>query len=144
MPIYGYRCTVCDNLQEEDHSINGFKENHPICDKCGSICNYEWIPSIPNIVLRDGPSGSWPSKGERIKKQREKASEAAARRQRDRYGEGKQITPNAVINGSLKETGSWAEAQNQILKERGPGAAKTFEDRVQKEKAADKSIKVYR
>jgi hypothetical protein len=119
--------------------MNGFKDHHPKCVKCGSKCNYEYVASVPQVILKDGPSGSWPSKGERIKKQRREASEKAARRQRDRYGTNHAVLPN--VGG--KETGTWAEAQNVILKERGPEAAATFETKVKREKSANKTIKIH-
>jgi hypothetical protein len=94
---------------------------------------------VPQIAFKDGESGSWPSKGERIKKQRAAASAAAARRQRDRYGEPKKAIPN--FNGKL--TGTWQEAQFQALKERGTESATTYNNKVLEEKAADTTVKVF-
>jgi hypothetical protein len=93
---------------------------------------------VPQIAFKDGESGSWPSKGERVKKQRAAASAAAGRRQRDRYGEPKKLMPN--YDG--KPTGTWQEAQFQAQRERGPESAATYNDHVRQEKAADKTVKV--
>ena len=104
---------------------------------CATLCNYEWIPSVPHAVFKDGASGSWPSKGERIKKQRQKASEDAKRRQVDRFGK----EPNKLVpNFEGKETGTWQEAQFQAQKERGGQSAATFEKRVSEEKSKDTKI----
>jgi hypothetical protein len=81
-----------------------------------------------HFVLKDGPSGSWPSKGERFKKFRAKASETAARRQKDRYA-----TPSLVPNFRGKETGTWRDAQNEAMKEAGSAAASTYDDKVKTE-----------
>lgn len=140
MPIYGYRCPneECKELSEDEASMSSFKEHHPLCPVCATPCNYEWIPSVPHAVLKDGPSGSWPSKGERIKKQMQQRSENAARRQRDHVGEGKKLIPN--YEG--KETGTWQEAQHLAEKERGIPSAASYDKLVTKEKSGDTSITV--
>ena len=126
--IYEYRCGSCGNVQDEHCSVHTFKEYKPACSECGSPCEYQFNPVGTQFVLKDGPSGSWPSKGERIKKQRIKASEAASRRQRDRYR-----VPSLVSNFKGKETGSWRDAQTEALKESGPAAAATYDDKVKTE-----------
>jgi hypothetical protein len=75
------------------------------------------------FILKDGPSGSWPSKGERIKSQRKKASEAAGQRQRERYK-----NPSLVPNYKGKETDTWDEAQQEALKDKGPESASTYDE----------------
>lgn len=135
MPTYGYRCPneECKDLREDVASIKSYEEHHPPCLVCATPCNYEYIPSVPHAVLKDGPSGSWPSKGERIKKQRQKASEAAASRSRDRYGK----EPNKLVpNFDGNETETWREAQSMAQKERGVASAATFDSRVAAEKVA--------
>lgn len=137
---YDFRCTnaECDNLQEDDCSMTEFKDHHPTCELCGALCNYEYTPTVPQIAFKDGPSGSWPSKGERFKKYRAEASAAASRRQRDHYGEPKGVVPN--YGG--KETENWREAQSLAMRERGMESAATYNDKVQQEIAADTTIKV--
>lgn len=138
MPTYDYRCTneECGELREDVASMRDFKEHHPACLVCKSPCNYEFTATVPHAILKDGPSGSWPSKGERIKKQRQKASEDAARRSRDRYGE----RPNQLVpNYDGKETGTWAEAQYLAGKERGQESAATYQKRVNVEKVEGKT-----
>lgn len=139
MPEYGYRCPneECKELREDVASIKSYEEHHPPCLVCATPCNYEYIPSVPQAVFKDGPSGSWPSKGERIKKQRQKASDDAAKRSIDRYGK----NPNRLIpNYDGKETGTWAEAQNLAQKERGAPSAATFEPKVAAEKSLETKI----
>lgn len=139
MPTYGYRCPneECGNLMEDQASMSDFKEHHPLCIVCATPCNYEWIPSVPQTILKDGPSGSWPSKGERIKKQMQKRSEDAKRRQVDRFG----AEPNKLVpNYDGKETGTWAEAQFQAQKERGKESAATYEPKVKEEKSKETKI----
>jgi len=113
--------------------MNEFKEFEPECDKCGAKCKYEFAPTIVQFALKDGPSGSWPSKGNRFKKYREKQSKAAEKRQRDRYGD-----PAAVPNYKGQETGTWAEAQAQARADKdnpNPDAtAATYADKVASEK----------
>lgn len=126
--IYEYVCEKCGNVQDEECSVNSFKEFRPPCVECGFECAYRFNPSGIQFVLKDGPSGSWPSKGERIKKQRAKASESAGKRQRERYK-----NPTLVPNFQGKETGSWRDAQAEALKEKGPAVAATFDDKVKTE-----------
>jgi hypothetical protein len=126
--LYEYVCEKCENAQDEECSVNSFKEFRPLCIKCGSECAYRFCPSKVQFVLKDGPSGSWPSKGERIKSQRKKASEAAGQRQRERYK-----NPSMVANFRGRETGTWRDAQTEALKEKGPEAAATYSDKVKEE-----------
>lgn len=141
MPTYGYRCTnaECNELREDVASIKSYEEHHPPCLVCATPCNYEYIPTVPQAILKDGPSGSWPSKGERIKKQMQKRSEDAGRRQKERFGEN---VGKLVPNFDGKETGTWQEAQFQAQKERGEQSAATFEKRVTEEKSKDTKIVV--
>jgi len=127
MPIYGYRCTSCDVLAEHELPISiDQKAQHPPCVNCGEICNYEWIPSAPQFVLKDGNSGSWPSKGNRIKGQMIKRSEAAGIRQRNRFGEAKKAVPNYMG----KETTDWHEAKYEAIKDKGLEAAPTYNAKI--------------
>jgi len=113
---YTYKCTSCEKISEYELPITSDqKALHPPCHHCGDPCNYHWIPSVPQIVLKDGPSGSWPSKGNRFKQFRQKQSEIMAKRQRDRYGEPKTALPN--YKG--EETGTWEEAKSQAIKDKG-------------------------
>ena len=98
-----------------------------------------WVPYFTHGVLKDGPSGSWPSKGERFKQYRAKQSEAAKHRQEERFGH---LRKDAIPNFNGQETGSWQEAQSQAMKEKGAESAATFNEKISKEKAADKSIKI--
>jgi hypothetical protein len=140
MPTYSYKCTAesCDNIQEDTASMKTYEDHHPACVVCGSVCNYVWVPSVPYVSFIDGPTGSWPSKGDRFKKYRAKASEDAGRRQRERFGEVKGAVPN--YNG--KETGTWQEAQFQALKDKGSESAATFNDKVSAEKNDPGKIKI--
>ena len=136
--IYTFRCTNTDctddsgegTVVEAEASMMDFKEQHPPCTKCGDPCNYFWTPSVIQFALKDGPSGSWPSKGNRFKQFRQKASEAAAARQKNRYGE----NHGAVPNYGGKDTGTWEEARSQAIKERGLEVAPTFDKKVSDEK----------
>ncbi len=141
MPTYNYKCTneECGIVIDHDAKMSDFKDQHPACTECGSLCEYFYIPSVPQIAFKDGPSGSWPSKGDRINKQMKARSEAAALRQRERYGETRGVVPN--FNG--QQTESWAEAQSIALKEKGSESASTFNGKIKEEKEKDKKVKVY-
>lgn len=132
MPTYYYKCSSenCQNIQECVASMKEYNTYTPSCNKCGSLCGYTFIPSVPLVSFLDGPSGSWPSKGNRFKKHREKSAEAASKRQRDRYGE----VSGAVPNYQGQETGTWAEAQFQAMKDKGAESAATFNNKVKSEK----------
>lgn len=114
--IYTYFCTnkKCLNQQDENHSVNGFKIFEPICEKCGFKCEYKFVPSVVNFILVDGPSGSWPSKGEHFKNFRRKKHEEMGRKQRDRYGEAPKLIPN--IGGV--QTSDWREQKDLVKKAR--------------------------
>lgn len=135
--IYSYQCTNKECLStdgeqtiiEAEASMKDFKEVHPSCTKCGFVCDYKWVPSVTNFILKDGNSGSWPSKGNRFKQYREKASQAATKRQLNRYGEPKGAVPN--FQGQERE--SWREAQNDAVKEKGLEVAHTFNEKIREE-----------
>jgi len=119
--------------------MKDFQDQHPACTECGKTCDYHWVPVAPQFVLKDGASGSWPSKGNRFKQFRAKASEAAEKRQKERFGDKPR---GAVPNYNGKETGTWQEAQFQAMKDKGVESAATFVPKVSEEKAADKKIKI--
>jgi hypothetical protein len=127
MPTYGYQCTSCETIAEHELPISiDQKAQHPPCVNCGDPCNYVWIPSVPQVILKDGASGSWPSKGNRFKQYRQKQSEAVGKRQRDRYGESKKAIPN--YNG--QETGTWEEAKYQAVKDKGLEVGPTYDHKI--------------
>ncbi len=119
--------------------MSSFKEHHPNCTNCGSICNYHWVPSVVQVAFKDGPSGGWPSKANHFKEYRRKQSERMEKRQKDRYGH---LRTDAIPNYGGKETGTWQEAQFQALKEKGAESAATFKAKVDQEKKSDKRIKL--
>ncbi len=139
MPTYTYQCTNegCKDdegnrtVVEADCNMREFKEAQPPCTSCGDPCAYIFTPSVANFILKDGASGSWPSKGNRFKQYRQKASEAALVRQKDRYGE----KHGAIPNYKGEETGTWEEAKYQAIKDKGLEVAPTFNQKVAEEKA---------
>lgn len=139
--LYDYRCTnvkkKCKNVQEEECSFKTFKTFKPKCKKCGAPCKYEFTPTIIQFALKDGPSGSWPSKGNRFKAFRNKKDEEMKRRQKDRYGH---LQRDAIPNYKGKDTGTWQEAQFQALKDKGAESAATFNQKIRLEKKNSKKI----
>lgn len=49
MPFYDYRCTKCNHVQEEMHSI--LKEPKIECNECGCICERQ-MPQSANYILK--------------------------------------------------------------------------------------------
>jgi hypothetical protein len=141
MPTYSFKCPseTCETIIEDDASIKTYEEHHPPCPKCGGPCNYVYVPYLVHGVLKDGPTGSWPSKGERFKQYRAKQSEAAGRRQQERFGH---IRKDAIPNYNGQETESWKEAQVEAMRDKGVESASTFNQKVSEEKAADKGVKL--
>ena len=129
---YDYYClnAECENIQEEEHSVNGFKEFKPECKECGGVTEYRWTPSVPQVAFLDGPTGAFPGKGNSFKNYRIKRNEEMKKRQFDRYGPPVEVIPN--YQG--KETGTWAEAQYQAQKEKGLEHGSTFVPRVKAER----------
>lgn len=124
--IYSYRCSKCETVIEDSCSVNERENHHPLCTECGEVCNYTYIPSVVQFALLDGNSGSWPSKGERIKKQMQARSEDAGKRQRERYGE----APRALPNYKGEIAPSWADARSEALVQGGSEQASTFTPKV--------------
>ncbi len=134
--IYTYRCSreECMDRSTGERTIveaelsikEDFRALHPPCTSCGDPCDYFWVPSVPQVVLKDGPTGSWPSKGNRFKQYRQKASEAAAARQRDRYGDPKKAIPN--YKG--QEVESWQAAKSDAIRDRGLEAAPSYDAKI--------------
>jgi hypothetical protein len=124
---YTFKCSVCEKITEAELPISiDQKAVHPPCMFCGEPCNYFWVPSVPQIVFRDGATGSWPSKGNRFKQYRQKESERAATRQKARYGEAKVAIPN--YKG--EETGTWEEAKSQAIKDKGLEVVPAYDAKI--------------
>ena len=134
---YDYFCATCKDLQEEECSPKEFKTYKPKCRKCGGEREYKWTASVIQFALKDGPSGSWPSKGNHYKGYRNKRDQEMQKRQKDRYGH---LRHDAIPNYNGKDTGTWAEAQFQALKDKGAESAATFVPKVKKEKAGKLEI----
>lgn len=112
--------------------MSSFKDHHPECPLCGTQCNYEFVATVPQIAFKDGPTGSWVSKGLRYQQYRREQHRKAGERQRERYGH---LSTEAVPNYKGQETGTWAEAQSQAMKDKGAESAATFNSKVRAEKA---------
>ncbi len=141
MPSYDFRCEDCRFLQEEEASMKDFKTVTPKCKECGGKCVYEFTPTVVQFALKDGPSGSWPSKGNRFKQYRAKRSEEMGRRQQDRYGH---LNRDALPNYQGQLTEDWREARDIAMKDkeshesRGTDSlavAATFNQAISKEKS---------
>jgi hypothetical protein len=128
--IYDFLCSKCGNIQEEQCKVDDRLTFKPNCENCGGQCNYVFTPSIPQVVFKDGATGSWPSKGIHYQNFRRQQNEKMKKRQRDRYGEPKQLNPN--FGGKVTE--SWAEAQSIALQEKGNESAATYDNKVKSEK----------
>ena len=135
MPVYDFRCinVECRAIFEMDAKMSEFRDLRPACPKCKSECQYEFTPTIVQVAFKDGPSGSWPSKGDRFKKYRDEQTKKASKRQRDRYGEGTRLIPN--YNG--QQTESWREAKSLALSDKDNDnrleSAATFNNHIEKE-----------
>lgn len=124
--------------------MSSFKDLHPKCKECGGVCNYEFTPTVVQFALKDGPSGSWPSKGNRFKQYRQQQSEKVSRRQKDRYGH---LNRDAVPNYQGKLAEDWKEAQSMAMKdkEKNPdtlATAATYNPHIRKEKRKKSGISV--
>lgn len=150
MPTYTYRCTnpTCGRLIEADASMKSFKDLHPPCTNsaCGDVCNYEFNPSVVNFVLKDGPSGSWPSKGNRFKAYRTEQDKKAQQRQEDRFGH---LKKGCLPNYQGQQTESWREAQSLAMADKESHEARrvdsievgsTFSSKIAEETQGDKKI----
>ena len=116
--------------------MSEFKDLKPLCIICKSECKYKFTPTVIQFALKDGPSGSWPSKGGRFKKYRSDQNEKMKRKQRDRYGD---LNRDCVPNYRGELTGDWREAQNLAMKDsdRNPDSLKTastYNKQIHKEK----------
>ena len=146
--LYDYRCPnpLCSKVTEHEHSVNGFKEFHPPCPSCGEPCVYEFNPTVVQFAIKDGPSGTSPSKALRINKHMAEKNERLKKRERDRYGH---LNRDVVPNFQGQRTESWREAQSIAMQDkeyhekRGTDSlavAATFNDKIAKEAKGDKKI----
>jgi hypothetical protein len=138
MPLYSYRCTDenCLNVQDEDAKISEFKDLRPKCLVCGAECEYVFVPTVVQAILKDGPTGSWPSKGNRFKNYRAKQSEKMKKRQQDRYGH---LNRDCVPNYQGQLTEDWREAQDLAMRDKDRNldslqTAQTFTPHIEKER----------
>ena len=116
--------------------MSEFRDLRPTCIVCGAECAYQFTPTVVQFALKDGPSGSWPSKGDRFKKYRANQSEKMKERQLDRYGH---LNRDCVPNYQGQVTEDWREAQDLAMKDkdRNPDSlatAATFNGQIAKEK----------
>jgi hypothetical protein len=85
-------------------------------------------PSGIGFVLKDGPSGSWMSKGYKEKKYRAQRSQVMAHRERNHVFKTKLI-PN--LNG--QEASTWKDVRDEVRSKSGEAAASTYDAHVAKE-----------
>jgi len=116
--------------------MSEFRDLRPACIVCGSECAYQFTPTIVQFALKDGPSGSWPSKGNRFKAYRASQSEKMKRKQEDRYGH---LNRDCVPNYQGQLTEDWREAQDLAMKDKDKNpdslaTAATFNGQIEKEK----------
>lgn len=145
---YDYACqnALCSKTTEFSHPVNGFKDYHPECPACGSPCNYEFNPTVIQFAIKDGPSGTSPSKALRVQKHMQNKHEAIGRRQKDRYGH---LNRDVVPNFQGQRTENWREAQSIAMQDKeyhekkgtdSLAVAATFNDKIAKETKGDKKI----
>ena len=85
MPVYDYHCQICDNHQEEYHSIN---ENPIIkCEKCGEKCEKYFTGSTNFVLKGDG----WSSYNSRIKRDMTNRNKRMKRVMTDRTNSGEAV-----------------------------------------------------
>ncbi len=126
--------------------MNGFKDFHPPCPGCGAPSNYEFNPTVIQFAIKDGPSGTSPSKAYRVQRQMREKHERIGRRQKDRYGHlNRDVVPN--FQGQITE--SWREAQSVAMQDKdfqeanktdSLAVAATFKDKINKESGGEKKI----
>jgi putative FmdB family regulatory protein len=82
MPTYDYKCSSCQNIQENFHSIS----SNPIikCEKCNSTCE-RMMSSSSNFILK---GNNWPSKDMKMKKDMTAKNKKAGEKSKDSYGDG--------------------------------------------------------
>lgn len=149
MATYDYRCEnpLCSKVEEHEHSMSGFKEFRPPCPSCGGPSVYEFNPTVIQFAIKDGPSGTSPSKALRVQKHMQDKHEKIGRRQRDRYGH---LNRDVVPNFQGQRTESWREAQSIAMQDkeyhekRGTDSlavAQTFNAKIDSEQSKGKLIK---
>ncbi len=148
MATYDFRCEnpLCSRVTEHEHSMNGFKEYHPPCPSCGSTSVYEFNPTVIQFAIKDGPSGTSPSKALRIQKHMANKNESLKRKELDRYGH---LNRNVLPNHQGKLTENWREAQSVAMRDKdfleknktdSLAVAATYNDKINKETKGDKKI----
>jgi hypothetical protein len=124
--------------------MKSFKEHHPVCPHCGGTCDYEFNPTVVNFVLKDGPSGSWPSKGNRFTQYRTEQDKRAQKRQEERFGH---LRKGIIPNYKGVEAESWTEAQSMAMADKASNpdplaTAATFVPKIEEEKKLKSPIKI--
>lgn len=125
-------------LREDEARMSTYEQHHPPCLECETLCNYEWIPSVPLVNWKDGETGSFIGKTIRYQKYRKDLHEKLGKKQKDRYGH---LNRDAIPNFQGREVESWREAASFALKENGKESAATYEPKIKKEVAKKNSKK---
>jgi putative FmdB family regulatory protein len=124
MPTYEYRCTSCNTVREEIHSIKATPEF--FCNGCEGIKPLSrMISSNPGgfVVKGDSPTKLW--KETRLRRKKNADLDV---KQIERYGSGPKLQPNVAG----QETETWTDAQ-KLAKDAGIDTS-TYNNHVSDEK----------
>lgn len=98
-------------------------------DDAGQPLALQFNPGNTTLLMKDGPSGGWPSKVVKEGKYRVAHNRRVDQKTRDHVRKTKLI-PN--LNGV--EAHSWADIQDEVRSKKGDAAAATYAPLVSKEK----------
>ncbi len=85
MPTYDYKCTKCDNIQEEFHGIS--EEKEILCNECQSVCEKTFSTNTQFILKGSG----WPSKEQKLKSDMTKKNNKMKGISKDRENAGEAV-----------------------------------------------------
>jgi hypothetical protein len=140
MPTYTTHCQNCgdsgdlrlsfidyDDIQRGDKKL--------VCNQCDHSCEILFDPSSVQFVMKDGETGSFPSKAVKENKYRARRRQVMAKREQDHV-----FKPKLQANYQGIETGTWKDAREfarvETAKEHGQLAAtvvaQTYDPLVEK------------
>jgi len=86
MPTYEYKCSNCENEQEEVHGM--LVSPVITCNECGSLCEKQFVPN-GNFILK---GNNWPSRDFKTKKEMNAKSSRMKTKMEERTNAGEGVT----------------------------------------------------
>jgi len=130
MPIYEFKCEKCHKVEEFFHSMDEIVNVSHTCLECNEVMRRIFCT---NFNMKDGMTGTTPSKANREKKYRQRRSEVLKKKQSENHAPPRLVPNVQNKEGKPELFDSWKEA-SKYAKSEGK-SEKSYESLVEIEKS---------